>query len=40
MVGTMLERAFAQPVGQALPPDFLAMLAALNRAKDTSRPRS
>jgi hypothetical protein len=34
MMGTMLGRAYAQPVGQSLPPDFLAMLVALNRAKE------
>jgi hypothetical protein len=28
-----LQRAFAQPVGQALPREFLAMLVALDRAK-------
>jgi hypothetical protein len=40
MVGKILGRAFAQPVGQALPQDFLAMLAALNRAKETTTSRS
>lgn len=28
-----LQRAFAQPVGQALPREFLAMLVELDRAK-------
>lgn len=28
-----LQRAFAQPIGQALPREFLAMLVALDRAK-------
>jgi hypothetical protein len=37
-MGSILGRAFAQPVGQALPADFLAMLAALNRAQDTPPP--
>lgn len=33
IVTASLQRAFAQPVGQALPRDFLAMLVALDRAK-------
>lgn len=34
-----LKRAFAQPVGQALPQEFLAMLVALDRAKSEPGPR-
>ena len=33
IVSASLERAFAQPAGQALPREFLAMLVALDRAK-------
>ena len=33
IVADSLQRAFAQPVGQALPREFLAMLVALDRAK-------
>ena len=32
-VATSLQRAFAQPMGQPLPREFLAMLVALDRAK-------
>jgi len=32
-IAATLQRAFAQPVGQALPREFLAMLVALDRAK-------
>lgn len=32
-VATSLQRAFAQPMGQALPREFLAMLVALDRSK-------
>jgi hypothetical protein len=35
IMGTILGRAFAQPASQALPQDFLAMLVALNRAKES-----
>lgn len=33
IVSSSLQRAFAQPAGQALPREFLAMLVALDRAK-------
>ena len=33
IVAASLPRAFAQPMGQALPREFLAMLVALDRAK-------
>jgi hypothetical protein len=33
ILAATLKRAFAQPVGQALPQDFLAMLVALDRSK-------
>jgi hypothetical protein len=32
-IAPSLTRAFAQPAGQALPQEFLAMLVALDRAK-------
>lgn len=32
-LGTGLQRAFAQPMGQTLPQDCLAMLAELDRSK-------
>jgi hypothetical protein len=34
-----LKRTFAQPSGQALPQEFLAMLVALDRAKQQPSPR-
>lgn len=40
MIGKVLDRAFAQPAGQALPRDFLAMLVALNRAQEAPRPHA
>lgn len=33
IIAASLQRAFAQPKGQALPREFLAMLVALDRAK-------
>ena len=36
-LGTTLRGAFAQPEEQALPQDFLAMLAALDRSKRGTR---
>jgi hypothetical protein len=39
-IGTTLKRAFAQPIGQQLPQDFLALLAALDRSKSEPAPRS
>jgi hypothetical protein len=39
-MGKVLDRAFAQPAGQALPRDFLEMLVALNRAQEAPRPHS
>ncbi|WBO22708.1 hypothetical protein [Sphingomonas abietis] len=32
-VGAALKRAFAQPIGQQLPHEFIALLAALDRSK-------
>ncbi len=39
-LGPTLKRAFAQPSGQALPQEFLALLVALDRNKQAPASRS